>query len=48
MKKKKSKRWNFGEISDFKYLKFFQKKKHTYAELFDKIAYPYNKTTQKF
>jgi len=27
---------------------FFEKKNHSFAEFFDKISDPYNKTTQKF
>ena len=42
-----SKQWNFVEILDFKYLNFFLKKNHSFAEFFDKISDPYNKTTQK-
>ena len=35
-----SKWWNFGEFLDFKYLNFFQKKNHSFAEFFDKISDP--------
>jgi len=37
----------FVEILNFKYLNFFWKKKYNFAEYFDKISDPYNKTTQK-
>ena len=36
------------EILDFKYLNFFFSKKNSFAEFFDKISDPYNKTPQKF
>jgi len=36
--------WNSG----FQISQFFLKKNHSFVEFFDKIADPYNKTTQKF
>jgi len=37
--------WNFGfQISQY----FLKKKNHSFAEFFDKISDPYNKTIQKF
>jgi len=43
-----SKLWNFGEILDFKYIKFSWKKKHSFAEFFDKISDSYNKKLKNF
>jgi len=36
--------WNFG----FQIFQFVLKKTHSFAEFFDKISDPYNKTTQNF
>jgi len=36
--------WNFR----FQISQFFLKKKHSFAEFFDKISNPHNKTAQKF
>jgi len=36
--------WNFG----FQISQFFLKKNYSFADVFDKISNPYNKTTQKF
>jgi len=44
--KRNSKQWNLWRILDFKYLNFFEVKNYSFAEFFDKIWDPYNKTTQ--
>jgi len=47
LKKWNSKRWNFIEILDLKYLKSFEEKNNNFAEFFDKISNPHKKRTQK-